>query len=340
MKRRASIWIIALISLMLAMPGASPGAEEASQDEIRIFVDGEQLLFDVPPIITSERVLAPMRAVLEGLGYSLSWEPLTQTATGIYGNDITIVHSIGTDVVMVNGVPKTMDVASQAIDGRTMVPLRFFSEILDYEVEWRAEENAAYIFSGSTVSDYPAQNTARYFFPMAQGNSWDLSNGGLEDSGYKLNVLFASDPYYQCWAEVPGMSDDVVVYEWQSDAVRIIFSEMRAGADNMSDWASLDLIHQDGFTSNQNYIVLMAPVAAGTEWTDDFNTCTIVSADETVVTPAGTFAGCCKVERVSPGSDTVVFDYYAPGIGPVKRDYTIDGEAFFKSSLLEAYTVQ
>ncbi len=342
MKKRFLVTVMVLL-MITAFSTAALGLESQEQDAIRVFVDGEQLVFDVQPIATSERVLAPMGPVLDSLGYVLDWEPLTMTASAKYLDQIEIVHVIGTDIVYVNGEARRMDVASLAMDGRTMVPLRFFSEILNYSVEWNGAENAAYIDTGAPLAPPSGQLNASSYFPMTQGNSWDLSNGGFENSGFKENVSWGSGPYYQTWWEVPGISQDVKVYEIQPDMVKIIFREQEEPPNPslpMEHWATMCVFQQEGFTANVSQVVLQGPIAPGTEWSDDYDSCTIVSVDEIVETPAGTFDGCVKVERVSSSSDTVIFDYYSPGVGPVKRDYVMDGQPSYASSLLEAYTVK
>ena len=52
----------------------------------------------------------------------------------------------------------------------------------------------------------------------------------------------------------------------------------------------------------------------------------IVSLDDTVVTPAGTFNRCVKVKETTPLEKDVSYKWYAPGIGLVR-----DGEALLTS---------
>lgn len=330
--------------LVLAVPSAVPASAEpaGAGSDIQVYVDDEKVIFDVQPVVSEQRVLAPMRAVLDSLGYHIDWDQQNMTVAATHEGDTEIVHVIGTDQVLVNNQSMTMDVPSFAVEGRTMVPLRFFSEILGYDVKWSATENAAYIATAAPVGITREKYMATYYFPMAAGNKWDLTNGGIEDCGYRLEILYASDPYYQAWFEITGMSEDVIVYENRPEAVKVIFSEIQEGSDPdypLSYWAALDLVKQEGFTSNKEETVLQGPVDAGITWSDGYSDYRIVSVDETVETPAGTFAGCAKVERSGSDSATVVYDYYAPGIGPVCREYMMNGQPLFKPSLLESFTI-
>ena len=46
----------------------------------------------------------------------------------------------------------------------------------------------------------------------------------------------------------------------------------------------------------------------------------IVSADETVKTPAGTFHHCVHFRETTPMEPDVSHKYYAPGVGMIKDD--------------------
>ena len=52
----------------------------ASTDVITVFVDGEQINFDVDPVTENDRTLVPMRAIFEALGATETWDETTQTA--------------------------------------------------------------------------------------------------------------------------------------------------------------------------------------------------------------------------------------------------------------------
>ena len=72
--------------------------------------------------------------------------------------------------------------------------------------------------------------------------------------------------------------------------------------------------------------LLCGPIAVGTTWTSVLSPTSseryeIVSIDERVVTPAGTFEGCVKVRAVThAAANTELINEisYAPGVGPVR----------------------
>lgn len=100
-----------------------------------ITYNGSKVTADVPPYISEGRTLAPIRAILEALGMTVSWDPATQTATAVKA-DITISVTINSNVAYVNGTPHTLDVPATITNSRTFVPVRFFAEALDMNVEW------------------------------------------------------------------------------------------------------------------------------------------------------------------------------------------------------------
>ena len=100
-----------------------------------ITYDGKKIDSDVPPYVKDGRTLAPIRAILEALGMTVSWDGATQTATAVKGN-ITISVSINSNIAYVNGEQKMLDVPTEITNGRTFVPVRFFGEALGMNVDW------------------------------------------------------------------------------------------------------------------------------------------------------------------------------------------------------------
>ncbi len=102
-----------------------------------ITFNGKKINADVAPYVKDGRTLAPMRAILEALGMTVTWDDATQTATAVSG-DTTISVTIGNNIAKVNGADKILDVPAQVTNGRTFVPVRFFAEALNMKVDWDA----------------------------------------------------------------------------------------------------------------------------------------------------------------------------------------------------------
>ncbi len=103
-------------------------------------VNGVQNQLDSPPIIKNGRTLLPIRAVVEALGGTVSWNDSEKKVTVTLGAN-TIELWIGKSTAKVNGVSKPIDstnskVVPEIINSRTMLPLRFVTENLGCDVQW------------------------------------------------------------------------------------------------------------------------------------------------------------------------------------------------------------
>ena len=86
------------------------------------------------------RTVVPIRAIVEALGGTISWDPVQRMVTINLG-DNTINLWIGKPQAEVNGVMKWIDESNHnvkpiIVNGRTMLPLRFVAESLGCSVDW------------------------------------------------------------------------------------------------------------------------------------------------------------------------------------------------------------
>ena len=108
--------------------------------------DGNILGFDVPPIIEDGSTLVPMRFLFEQMGADVEWDSETQTATATLDNK-AVTFSIDNVNARINNKPAKMDVPARLINGKTMVPLRFLSENMGYDVDWYDDNRTAIVNS-------------------------------------------------------------------------------------------------------------------------------------------------------------------------------------------------
>ena len=108
------------------------------ENGIKVLYDNNYLSFTTPPMIENDRTLVPMRFLFEQMGADVDWNNDTQTATVEKQGD-TISFSINNTEAKVNNTVKTMDVPARLINDKTMIPLRFLSEELGYNVQWDGE---------------------------------------------------------------------------------------------------------------------------------------------------------------------------------------------------------
>lgn len=96
------------------------------------------------PVVLKGRTLVPIRAVFEQLGYDVSYDIETSTATITDGETIVSIIS-NNDIALVNGVEKKMDVCATVLNGRILVPVRFISEAFNNIVIWDGENSTVII---------------------------------------------------------------------------------------------------------------------------------------------------------------------------------------------------
>ena len=110
----------------------------AQRSIVKVQVNGQELTFDTPPRMISDRTFVPIRALFEEMGAEVNWDEETNTAA-VTQNDQTITFQMDNTVATVNGEEKEMDVPARMINDRIMIPLRFLSENLGYQVDWDDE---------------------------------------------------------------------------------------------------------------------------------------------------------------------------------------------------------
>ncbi len=104
-------------------------------DEHRVRMNDHEIKFDSPPVIKSGRTLIPVRAIIEGLGGTVTWNGTDMTVTITHpDSDNIIVFNLKTGVVTVDEKAVTIDVRPGLHNNRTYVPLRFIAETFGLRV--------------------------------------------------------------------------------------------------------------------------------------------------------------------------------------------------------------
>jgi len=129
--------------------------------QVSVLLDGNRLDSKIPSFILGDRTLVPIRFVAENFGAVVGWEDKTKTVTVVNGPTVVIL-TVDSNKVLVNGVERILDKNSipklvtyndnGKLDARTMVPVRFISEVLGYEVLWDSKNYTAQI-NTSTVTN-------------------------------------------------------------------------------------------------------------------------------------------------------------------------------------------
>lgn len=156
-----------LASLVLAIalvPAAAYSASAAAPTVIKVEYNQKAIVFpDQKPVIRESRTLVPIRPIAESLGFDVEWNEKTRTVTINKGaNNVRLV--VTQKIAKKNGQTINLDVPAQIINQRTMVPVRFIAEALDYKVDWNQASQTV------LITDMPSTgNTGATETPKANG---------------------------------------------------------------------------------------------------------------------------------------------------------------------------
>ncbi len=180
--RRISGFLLALVLVL----GFVPAAFAASP--ITIEIDGQTVSSDVAPVVQNGTTLVPVRVITEYLGADVSWNQANQQAivkTAAY----TVIFTLGSTTYTVNGQSKTLSVAAQALNGRTLIPIRALAESIGADVEYDSASNTAIVdyfttmsgsikISGSTTVQPISQAAADNLLAMNSALTISVAGGG------------------------------------------------------------------------------------------------------------------------------------------------------------------
>jgi len=155
MKQR--IVMIILMLFVLSLPSSVLAA-----GPIDLFVNGQEIIPDVPPKVVQGRVILPARAILEPLGAELTWDSKSRTVTVYKGADkVTLI--VDQKAATVNGIKYNLDAPATIIQGRTFIPLRFVAETFDSYVEWNGENRTIKVVHNESTAKRNTVVTGYYF---------------------------------------------------------------------------------------------------------------------------------------------------------------------------------
>lgn len=117
-------------------------------NDVKVFVNGQELKADQGATIIDGRTLVPLRAIFEALGADVEWDDVTKSveARKRYKK---VNLQIGSKAIYINQIRNEIDVSAMLINDRTMVPARAVSEALDAKVEWNGDTRTVYIESSA-----------------------------------------------------------------------------------------------------------------------------------------------------------------------------------------------
>ncbi len=116
--------------------------------DVNVVVNSKPI--DSKGVIIDGRTMMPVRGVFEELGFDVSWDNDTKTAT-LTKSIVTVKMTNGEKGFTVNGKEIVPDVPQQIIDGSFMLPLRAVAEAIGARVNWNGATSTASISTGLKV---------------------------------------------------------------------------------------------------------------------------------------------------------------------------------------------
>ena len=111
----------------------------AANNDIGLIINGKRVVLEQNIIIENGRMLVPYSLIAKDLGAVSNWDSSSKKVTvKIEGKLIEI--KIGNKTAMINGKVFELDVPPIIRNDRTMIPLRFVAESLDYNVDYDKEK--------------------------------------------------------------------------------------------------------------------------------------------------------------------------------------------------------
>ena len=107
---------------------------------------------NVIPYIKDSRTMVPLRFLAEKMGATVGYDEQTRGITITLNGTVMELWADRADY-FINGEARVMDCATEILEGRTFVPVRFVSESLGKAVEWLNEERIVVV----TPADSPWQ---------------------------------------------------------------------------------------------------------------------------------------------------------------------------------------
>lgn len=112
------------------------------------YVNGDRIIMDCNSVLVDGRTMVPLRFISEVFGATVGYTSSTKTATiDIKSNirGISVKLPIGSKEATINGKKVNMDTEAVVIAGRTLVPIRFISEVFGAVVGYTSSTKTATI---------------------------------------------------------------------------------------------------------------------------------------------------------------------------------------------------
>ena len=166
--------------------------QQQTPKEILVMVDSVKIQFDQPPMNLNGRVMVPIRYVVEEMGCSVEWDGSTQT---VYINTSNIplskvaVKTEGINVYVNNEKIVFPDQQPVNMGGRILIPVRYVTEKLSYDVNWDGAVQTVYITRNTAAANIESSALKTYVdsansISFEHPQNWEVATDGTNTDIY------------------------------------------------------------------------------------------------------------------------------------------------------------
>lgn len=163
MKKMKKKNVISKILLLLLILSSFIFSGYKIQKPIKIYINGQLIESDQPPLLIDNRTFVPIRVIAEDLGATVNYNKEDRIVT-IRRNKTNILLTIGDDIARISSDvetgPALLDAPAFLRNDRTYLPLRSISELFGMQVDWDGGKRAVYIKEKSYLPDYINRDNA------------------------------------------------------------------------------------------------------------------------------------------------------------------------------------
>ncbi len=145
------------------------------------------------------------------------------------------------------------------------------------------------------------------YFPFTENVHYKYNGIGNEYAEFETYVDYIKDGVMQIRTLNPG-TVSITVYTIEDGALKQVYNEG-------------ETYYRYDYTASRGTeeILIQEPIEVGTSWTlSDGSTRSITAVDASVEVPYGTYKA---LEVTTVGKDSTLKQYYAKGVGPIKREF-------------------
>lgn len=136
---RKSATLIILIMMLFACFTVTTDAN--ADGSVSVYLDGNEISFEVPPCIINDRTLVPLRDVLQAAGAVVSWDNVDRLSVASKGDTILWISVDNSTMTVQKGNASYVydfEVAPCIINDRTFIPIKPVAEVFGISVGWDA----------------------------------------------------------------------------------------------------------------------------------------------------------------------------------------------------------